>query len=251
MSKLISTTIDWLVPDWPAAENVRAGTTLRGKGESRGAYTSLNLATHVGDDQQQVLKNRQRLGLSHEPIWLEQVHSNVVIDVDSYIPEQQEHPPKADAAFSTAKLQPCVVLTADCLPLLVTDKQATCVAAIHAGWRGLANGIIEATLDRLPVNNHDLLVWMGPAIGPQVYEVGADVRQAFTQRDAKAETAFKQTDETHWLMDIYQLATQCLNKAGVQQVYGGQYCTYTDSERFYSYRRDNITGRMASIIWLE
>lgn len=247
MSKLTATNIDWLVPDWPAAKNVRAGTTLRSNGESRGAYASLNLATHVGDDQQHVLKNRQQLGLPYEPVWLEQVHSNVVIDVARH----KGQVPKADAAFSTHKQHPCVVMTADCLPLLVTDKQATCVAAIHAGWRGLADGIIETTIDTLPPNNNDLLVWMGPAIGPQAYEVGADVYKAFIQHDAKAQAAFTQTDDTHWLMDIYLLARQRLNQAGVQQVYGGEYCTYTDSERFYSYRRDNITGRMASIIWFE
>ena len=247
MSKPISSTIDWLTPDWPAAENVRAGTTLRSKGKSRGVYTSLNLATHVGDDEQQVLKNRQLLSLPYDPVWLEQVHSNVVIDVAAY----QGQTPKADASFSTEKHHPCVVMTADCLPLLVTDKQATCVAAIHAGWRGLADGIIESTINTLPVNNSDLLVWLGPAIGPEAYEVSADGRQAFIEYDVTAETAFNQTDETHWLMDIYQLAKQRLNKLGIKQVYGGEYCTYTDSERFYSYRRDNITGGMASIIWLE
>jgi YfiH family protein len=239
--------IEWLVPDWPAAENVRAGTTLRRNGESTGAYASLNLATHVGDDEQRVLKNRQRLALPYEPVWLEQVHSNVVIDVA----EHQGKIPRADASFTTQQQLPCVVMTADCLPLLVTDKQATCVAAIHAGWRGLADGIIEHTLNTLPVDNSDLLVWLGPAIGPQAYEVGEEVRQAFLRQDAKAAQAFTQVDNRHWLMDIYQLAKQRLKRINVEQVYGGDCCTYSDEERFYSYRRDNITGRMASIIWLE
>lgn len=247
MHKPTSANIDWLIPDWPAAENVRAGTTLRDKGVSHGAYASLNLAMHVGDDPSRVINNRQRLDLPYEPVWLEQVHSNVVVDVARH----KGNVPKADASYSTAKHQPCVVMTADCLPLLVTDSEASCVAAIHAGWRGLANGIIETTLKALPVNNSNLLVWLGPAIGPHAYEVGADVRQAFVQQDAKAQQAFIQTDDSHWLMDIYQLASQRLLASGVTRIFGGEYCTYTDSEMFYSYRRDNVTGRMASIIWLE
>lgn len=247
MSKPISKTIDWLVPDWPAPKNVRAGTSLRGRGKSSGAYASLNLATHVGDDEQRVLQNRQLLGLPYEPVWLEQVHSKTVINVAEY----QGQTPKADASFSILKHQPCVVMTADCLPLLVTDRQASCVAAIHAGWRGLVDGIIETTLQALPVKQSELMVWLGPAIGPQAYEVGSDVRDAFIEHDVEADTAFRQTDESHWLMDIYQLARQRLNNLGVEQIYGGDFCTYTDDERFYSFRRDNVTGRMASIIWLE
>lgn len=247
MHSLTTANIDWLIPDWPAAENVRAGTTLRGKGESSGSYSSLNLATHVGDDMQNVLINRKLLALPYEPVWLEQVHSNVVIDAAMH----QGTVPKADAALSSEKHQPCVVMTADCLPLLVTDKQASCVAAIHAGWRGLANGIVESTINALPAKNSDLLVWLGPAIGPGAYEVGEDVIQAFLQNDDRAKSAFQQTDASHWLMDIYQLATQRLNKLGVNQVYGGGYCTYTDEEHFFSYRRDTVTGRMASLIWLE
>lgn len=247
MHKLTAANIDWLIPDWPAAENVRAGTTLRTKGISDGAYASLNLAMHVGDDPQRVMKNRQLLGLPYEPVWLEQVHSNVVIDVARHKGEI----PRADAAYSTKKHQPCVVMTADCLPLLVTDIEATCVAAIHAGWRGLANGIIEATLNTLPVNTSNLMVWLGPAIGPQVYEVGTEVRQAFVEQDTKAQQAFIQTDDSHWLMDIYQLARQRLQTSGVTQIFGGEFCTFTEADRYYSYRRDNITGRMASIIWLE
>jgi YfiH family protein len=247
MHKLTATNIDWLVPDWPAAESVRAGTTLRHNGVSDGAYTSLNLAMHVGDDPQRVMKNRQLLGLPYEPVWLEQVHSNIVIDVACHKGEV----PRADASFSTAKHQPCVVLTADCLPLLVTDMEATCVAAIHAGWRGLVNGIIEATLNTLPVPASNLMVWLGPAIGPQAYEVGGDVRQAFIHQDTKAQHAFIQTDDSHWLMDIYQLARQRLQACGITRIFGGEHCTYTDSDKYFSYRRDNITGRMASIIWLE
>ena len=251
MNKPISNSIDWLTPDWPVANNVRAGTTLRCKGESTGAYASLNLATHVGDSQQTVLKNRQRLSLPYEPVWLEQTHSKIVIDVADYQSGHQGQKPVADASFSTKQHQPCVVMTADCLPLLVTDRQATCVAAVHAGWKGLADGIIENAINALPVENSDLLVWLGPAIGPQAYEVGDDVLQAFVGYDPQAQDAFRKSDEEHWLMDIYQLARQRLAQLGVEQVYGGEYCTYSDEQRFYSYRRDNITGRMASIIWLE
>ena len=244
-----------LVPDWPAPEHVKAVITLRTGlgvgGISQGAYADFNLATHVGDEPQQVLSNRQllttQLNLPSEPVWLEQVHSQEVVRAE----DAQGRLVKADAAYTSQNQLPCVVMTADCLPLLVTDIQGRCVAAIHAGWRGLAEGIIKTTLDKLPVENKELLVWLGPAIGPQAYEVGDDVRQAFMQRDSNASKAFAQVDEAHWLMDIYQLARQQLKQLGVQQIFGGEYCTYSDETRFYSFRRDQVTGRMASIIWLD
>jgi len=241
----------WLTPDWPAPKHVHAGTTLRNGGISQGDYAGFNLATHVGDDQQSVVVNRQslavQLNLSREPVWLEQVHSQVVVKAE----DVQGQIPQADACYALQNQLPCVVLTADCLPLLVTDQGGSCIAAIHAGWRGLAEGIIKKTLASMPVDNKDLLVWLGPAIGPQAYEVGDDVRQAFIQQGKEAEQAFKQVDKAHWLMDIYQLARQQLKHLEVRQVFGGDYCTYTDEDRFYSYRRNKVTGRMASIIWLD
>ena len=241
----------WLVPDWPAPEHVHAGITLRSGGDSKDQYAGFNMAMHVGDDEQHVLANRQclnlRLNLSREPVWLQQIHSDVVVRAE----QVNANVPEADASFTMQHGLPCVVMTADCLPLLITDQQGSCIAAIHAGWRGLVNGVIENTVKAMPVDNEELLVWLGPAIGPQAYEVSDDVRQAFIQHSKEAEQAFKQVDETHWLMDIYQLARQRLNSHGVNHIYGGEYCTFSDAERFYSYRRDNITGRMASLIWLD
>lgn len=246
-----NTDFDWLSPDWPAPEHVIAGTTLRSGGNSKDQYAGFNLAMHVGDVEQHVMANRQylnvRMKLPREPIWLQQTHSNVVVRAD----QVKQNVPEADASFTLQKGVPCVVMTADCLPLLITDQKGSCIAAIHAGWRGLANGIIENTLKMMPVNNNDLLIWLGPAIGPQAYEVGNDVREVFTLHSKEAKQAFRQMDESHWLMDIYQLARQRLNNLGVNHIYGGEYCTFTDADRFYSYRRDNITGRMASLIWLD
>jgi hypothetical protein len=246
-----STPISWLSADWPAPEHVHAGTTLRHGGHSQGAYGAFNLAMHVGDSEQLVLANRQQLkaalNLSTEPAWLQQTHSKIVMRAEQVV----DHVPEADASFTTQAGMTCVVMTADCLPLLVTDRQGSCVAAIHAGWRGLVNGIIEQTLSAMPVENNQLLVWLGPAIGPQAYEVGDDVRQMFIRHNKQAHQAFKQVDESHWLMDIYQLARQVLNRLNVEHIYGGEYCTFSETEKFYSYRRDKQTGRMASLIWFE
>lgn len=241
----------WLVPDWPAPLHVRALTSLRSGGSSEGQYASFNMAMHVGDDEQHVRANRERLkqqlNMSMEPAWLQQTHSRIVLRAE----QVGNSPPEADASFTMHPGLPCVVMTADCLPLLVTDRKGSCVAAVHAGWRGLADGIIETALNAMPVDNSELLAWLGPAIGPQAYEVGHDVRQIFLEHHPQAHQAFQQVDETHWMMDIYQLARQRLNSIQVNQVYGGEYCTFSDAERFYSYRRDNLTGRMASLIWLE
>lgn len=242
---------DWITPDWPAAKQVRALTTLRGGSNANHQYASFNLATHVGDDEQSVMINRQslkqRLNMTTEPAWLQQTHSQVVVKAEQVGNTVTE----ADASFTTQAGLACVVMTADCLPLLITDRKGSCVAAVHAGWRGLADGIIEKTLSALPVENSELLVWLGPAIGPQAYEVGDDVRNVFLDHDKQAGQAFKQVDETHWMMNIYQLARQRLHQHSVTAVYGGEYCTFSDAEQFYSYRRDNTTGRMASLIWLE
>jgi YfiH family protein len=236
-----------IVPDWPAPPNVRALQTTRQGGVSESPYRSLNLGDHVGDEPMRVAANRQRLNawLPTEPVWLQQVHGRAVVHA-----EQASCLPQADAAVASSANAVCAVMTADCLPLLICDSAGSQVAAVHAGWRGLQAGVIEAAVAKIQASPADLLVWLGPAIGPQAFEVGAEVREAFTQADAEASTAFVQTSEHKWLADIYLLARQRLERIGVTAVYGGDLCTYTDSARFFSYRRDGVTGRMASMIWI-
>lgn len=236
-----------IVPDWPAPENIRALQTTRLGGVSDSPYLSLNLGDHVGDEPMRVAANRQRLNawLPSEPVWLRQVHGKTVVHV-----EQASCLPQADAAVASSANAVCVVMTADCLPLLICDRAGSRVAAVHAGWRGLQAGVIEAAVAEMQAQPADLLVWLGPAIGPQAFEVGAEVRDAFTQVDAEASNAFVQTGEQKWLADIYLLAKQRLGRMGITAVYGGDLCTYTDSARFFSYRRDGVTGRMASMIWI-
>lgn len=242
--------MDWIEADWPAPDFIKAGTTIRQDGVSKAPYASLNLATHVGDELAAVEQNRAilngRLNLSAEPQWLEQVHST-----DAVLLPNKIITPKADAAFTSSNNIVCAVMTADCLPLLMTDKQGSCVAAIHAGWRGLCDGIVEATIKKLPVEPETLLVWLGPAIGAEVYEVGEEVYDAFTHNNEEAQQAFTPVSEGHWLFDIYHLARIRLNKLGVTQIFGGDHCTLSEKEQFFSYRRDGVTGRMASLIWIE
>jgi polyphenol oxidase len=245
---------NWLAAEWPAPEMVKAGTTLRTfsdlqgktKGVSKAPYDYFNLATHVGDDPESVQKNRSMLQTPSGPQWLEQTHSTSVVCLPAAI-----ETPHADAAYTTRKDVVCAVLTADCLPLLVTDRQGQCVAAIHAGWRGLHHGIIEKTIKQLPVEPVDLLVWLGPAIGENVYEVGEEVYYAFSQDDKEAAQAFTPVSAEHWLLNMYAMARLRLHRLGITQIFGGGLCTFTDKARFYSYRRENRTGRMASLIWIE
>lgn len=246
----MNTPLQIIRPNWPAPLNVGAIQTTRLGGVSQGAYHSLNLGLHVGDDPIRVVKNRQLLAslLPSEPVWLNQVHGTKVVDaaLASCVPD-------ADAAFATRHNVVCVTMTADCLPLLMCDKKGHIVAAVHAGWRGLCDGVIEATVRKMQVPAQDLLVWLGPGIGPDAFEVGDEVRQQFIARDARAEQAFRpQADK--WLGNIYLLAKQRLHAMGVTQIYGASinedFCTYHDQARFFSYRRDQITGRMASMIWL-
>ena len=239
-------THNWLKADWPAPDFIKAGTTLRQGGVSNKPYDSFNLATHVGDELAAVNQNRAALNVPGTPLWLEQIHSTKAVLLPS-----EEIIPKADAAYTSEKNVVCTVMTADCLPLLITDRQGSCIAAIHAGWRGLCDGIIEATINKLPVEPKSLLVWLGPAIGPDVYEVGQEVYDAFIKDDAEAKHAFIDVSDGHWLFDIYQLAKLRLNKMGVSHIYGGEHCTLSEEEQFFSYRRDGVTGRMASLIWIE
>ena len=247
--KMTSTLLNpnhWLIPDWPAPANICAGTSLRNGGVSLPPYDSLNLGDHVGDDPAAVAKNRQRLNLPSEPVWLKQTHSTRIVDAAHCTPGQTE----ADSSYTTQANIICSVLTADCLPLLICNKDGTQVAAVHAGWRGLAAGIIEAAVKKFGANNNELLVWLGPAIGPDAYEVGEEVREIFIAHDPAAQSAFT-TEQEKWRMDIYQLARQRLQALGVTTIYGGNRCTFREHDQFYSYRRDGITGRMASVIWME
>jgi polyphenol oxidase len=240
----------YLTPNWPAPSNVNACTTLRFDGNSQGPYASFNLGRAV-DDWEAIIKNRQQLmselKLPREPLWLKQVHGTTAILADVNTPKGTE----ADASFTHIPGIVCTVLTADCLPLLFCNLAGTQVAAIHAGWRGLAAGIIEATVHKLQQPSSQWLVWLGPAIGPNVFEVGDEVRTQFTDRDPAAQVAFKTSPNGKWLADIFLLAKQRLKKCGINQIYGGEFCTYSDPNRFYSYRRDQEkTGGMASLIWL-
>ncbi len=242
---------EWIVPDWPAPLNVRSLVTTRHGGVSQGPYSSLNLGSHVGDDPAAVLANRARLGehLTGAPLWLEQVHGTRVVDAARI--GADIHPPQADAAFSRQRGAVCVVMTADCLPVLFCDAAGSVVAAAHAGWRGLLAGVLEEAITAMGVPGGRLIAYLGPAIGPQAFEVGDEVRSAFIATDPNAAAAFKPSSPGKWLADIYGLARQRLAGQGVERVFGGSWCTASDADRFFSYRRDGQTGRMASLIWLD
>ncbi|MDG9922185.1 MULTISPECIES: peptidoglycan editing factor PgeF [unclassified Pseudomonas] len=237
---------DWLQPDWPAPANIRACVTTRAGGTSLPPFDSLNLGDHVEDDPQAVADNRYLLveRLDCQPAWLKQVHSPGVVEAD---PTQV---PIADACWSAKPGIACCVLTADCLPALFCDRAGTRVAAAHAGWRGLAGGVLENTLEALAVEPAEMLVWLGPAIGPQAFEVGPEVREAFLAQHAEAAQAFLPSrNPGKYMADIYALARIRLAARGVTAVYGGGLCTVSD-ERFFSYRRAARTGRFASLVWL-
>jgi polyphenol oxidase len=237
---------DLIIPDWPAPSTVHAIQTTRQGGFSKAPFKSLNLAAHVQDHPITVAKNRQLLNqfIPSEPVWLNQVHGINVIDAGLSACVQD-----ADASFTTQTNVVCVTMTADCLPVLLCDKQGTAVAAIHAGWRSLCDGVIEHTVRAMGVEAKDLLAWLGPAIGPDAFEVGSEVRQAFIEKDANATKAF-QPHANKWLANLYLIAIQRLNHVGVKAIYGGGDCTYSSPERYFSFRRDGITGRMATMIWL-
>lgn len=239
----------FLEPDWPPPPRVRALVTTRLGGVSQGPYASFNLAAHVGDDPDAVAENRRRLrdtaGLPAEPRWLNQVHGSEVAAAAG-VDEQT----CADGSFADAPDTVCAVLTADCLPLLLAARDGSRVAAVHAGWRGLAAGVIEAALGRWGAPAAQTVAWLGPAIGPRAFEVGEEVRGAFVDHNPSAARAFVPGRPGHWYADLYALARQRLHACGVAQVWGGNRCTASDAELFYSYRRDGETGRMASLIWI-
>ncbi len=236
----------WIKPDWPAAENIHAAVTLRTGGSSLGAFQSLNSALHVNDNPETVRQNRkiisQTLKLPSEPVWLEQIHSNRAIKAD-----QCTQIEKADASYTDQAGVVCTVMTADCLPILLAHSNGAEIAAIHAGWRGLLAGIISNAAAMF--SNSPPIAWLGPAIGPDCFEVGGEVKSSFASKSAEFNTAFKQKKENAYLADIYQLAAIELAKSGISEIYGGGFCTVTDKQRFYSYRRDGETGRMATLIW--
>jgi polyphenol oxidase len=242
---------EFIIPNWPAPTNVKALQTTRTGGISAAPYKSLNFGSHVKDNAMHVAHNRQLLSqyLPSEPVWLNQVHGIHVVDAAN-----TDCLPEADASYTTRKNVVCVTMTADCLPVLLCDEAGSVVAAVHAGWRGLCDGVVEAAVKQLPAKTANLMAWLGPAIGPNAFEVGSEVRAQFIAQDAQAEAAFKPHGDK-WLGDIYQIATQRLNKLGVTKIYGGQennqkFCTFTDKENFFSFRRDGDTGRMATLIWL-
>ncbi|MBL8523203.1 MAG: peptidoglycan editing factor PgeF [Betaproteobacteria bacterium] len=242
-----------IVPDWPAPAGVRAFFTTRVGGVSEGPFASLNLGLHVGDDPALVAENRARVRahLPDEPVWLNQVHGSNVVNVRADTHYRDLAP--ADAAVSDVPSRVCSVMVADCLPVLFCDTEGKWVGAAHAGWRGLAAGVLERTTAAMPVAPSNLMAWLGPAIGPTAFEVGQDVVDAFVRHDPTASSAFKaRVNATgKYLADIYTLARQRLNAAGVNRIYGGDFCTVSDTSRFFSYRRDGKTGRMAGLIWID
>lgn len=237
---------DWIVPDWPAPRGVHALVTTRNGGVSRGAHASFNLGLRCGDDAASVAANRAQLRalLPQAPKWLHQVHGAAVADADRLRDEVD-----ADASVARAAGTVCAVMIADCMPVLLCDEAGTVVAAAHAGWRGLAGGVLENTVRAMDVPPARLLAWLGPAIGPAAFEVGADVRDAFLAADAGAAAAFAPHAPGKWLADLFALGRRRLAACGVARVYGGGLCTVAGPQRFYSYRRDRDTGRMAALVW--
>ncbi len=256
--------LQWLTPSWPVPAVVRALSTRRTGGGSEGRYASLNLAAHVGDAVVAVSENRRRLragaALPGEPCWLNQVHGTGVVDLDAMpdggaahlLPGGTAHlPPVADAAFTRQPGRVCAVLTADCLPLLLAAESGDLVAAVHAGWRGLAAGVIEATVAALPVSAGGLLAWLGPAIGARHFEVGAEVREALLAADPGGAAAFRRNARGRFMADLDLLARRRLAALGVWRVHGGGVCTYAEEAHYFSHRRDGETGRQATLVWLQ
>jgi YfiH family protein len=243
---------DWIVPDWPAPAGVKAFVTTRAGGVSQGPFASFNLGIRAGDNANAVAANRARLraSLPADPKWLRQVHGNVVVDAEA-LSDSQVGVIEADASVARRPGTVCAIQVADCVPVLFADRTGGTVAAAHAGWRGLAGGVIEKTVERMAVGPERLIAYLGPGIGPRAFEVGDDVRDAFLAHDAAAGAAFAPHAHGKWMADLCRLARQRLAALGITHVYGGGFCTYSDPQRFYSYRREKTTGRMAALIWRE
>lgn len=269
-----------MVPDWSVPARVRAAFTLRTGGVSRAPYDSLNVGTHVGDDAVAVRENRRRLReslrLPSEPMWLQQVHGTAVVDLNELehvdvvaaeldaiagaapahwgadvVAKAPLDAPRADAAIASGSGRVCVIQVADCMPVLFAARDGSVIGAAHAGWRGLAAGVLEETVRKLQVPGTSLLAWLGPTISQQHFEVGDDVRAAFMSVDLKTASAFVANARGRWQCDLYALARRRLALLGVESVFGGGWCTYADNARFFSFRRDGQCGRMAALIWLE
>jgi YfiH family protein len=240
----------WLEPDWPAPPGVRVISTLRQGGVSEGRYASLNLGDHVGDSSERVTQNRQRLSqaalLPAKPNWLQQVHGVAVADLD-----QPDLAQPADAAMTRQVARVCAILTADCLPVMLAAVSGEAVAAAHAGWRGLAGGVLESTMKALRLPGEQVQAWLGPAIGVKHFEVGAEVREVFLVGNEAAEAAFQPNARGRFMADLALLARLRLERLGVRRIYGGTECTYDDPQRFFSHRRNGTTGRQATLIWRE
>ena len=246
--------LDLIRPAWPLQHCVEVVTTTRQGGFSRSPYHALNLALHVGDDQTSVERNRallkQQLELPQDPKWLQQVHATTVVHADQLTPDETQ----ADASYSQQAGTVCAILSADCMPVVLAACDGSCVAVVHAGWRGLAAGILQNTLAVIrskQTTNIEFYAWLGPAIGPQVFEVGAEVRAEFIEYDAHLACAFREHHKHSYLCDLYLLAQHILAAADVNKVFGGEYCTYSDKNRFFSYRRTAPTGRMATLAYLK
>ena len=239
--------MEWITPDWPVPETIKAVSTVRSGGVSRGPYAGMNLADHVGDQSACVTHNRrilrQWLRLPSEPVWLQQVHGNRLVQAERAAPGEQ-----ADASYTARRNIVCVVMTADCLPVLLYERRSGTVAAVHAGWKGLAAGILYHALDTVAGGNW--IAWLGPAIGPGAFEVGDAVRAALLSHADRVTACFIPNGAHRWRADLCEIARILFRAHGVQQVYGGGFCTFTDSDRFFSYRRDGATGRMATLIWV-
>jgi len=244
----------WFEPKWPAPRGVRVVSTLRGSpsggGASKAPYACFNLGRNVGDDPLAVAENRRILvreaGLPAEPSWLAQVHGVAVVDLDQAGPHAD-----ADAALTRHTGNVCAILTADCLPIVFAADTGDTVAAAHAGWRGLAAGVIGATVAAMAVQPERLIAWLGPAIGPSHFEVGGEVREAFLSGDSGAGDAFKANAGGKFMADLGMLARRQLKDLGVNRIYGGGECTYARSDRYFSHRRDGVTGRQATLVWRE
>lgn len=238
--------MELITPNWKVPAHIRAYSTTRLGGVSKGAYAGLNLGMHVSDDHKKVEQNRrlvyQQAHLPSQQVWLNQTHSNIVVELKDSISDVLD----ADGSITSSKGVICTVMTADCLPVLLTDGEK--VAAVHAGWRGLAEGIVENAVRQF---SHPVTAWLGPAIGANAFEVGQDVFEAFTAHSAIAEQAFRCQNNGKYLADMNLLATQRLNDVGVESIYYSQRCTFEEPDYFYSYRRDGVTGRQATFIWIE
>lgn len=246
--------VRWLAANWYAPPHIHAGTTMRYGGVSSPPYDQLNLAMHINDDQHSVHVNRERLTrqlkLPTEPVWLNQVHGNNIIQLDSQVDLELTNK-TADGSYSTKANKVCVVMTADCLPLLLCDDKGTQIAAIHIGWRGFSNNIITAALDKFTCPHDRLIAWLGPCISADHYEIDAPVYNTTRKIFAGSEECFVETRMEHWLMDLKQLVSKQLTTLEVEQIYTSPYCTYSDQTYFFSHRRDGTTGRIASLIWMD